>query len=73
MSRSNDRKRLRKQPLGVLAGILPVVAFAIIPRHGRGCVVAFTPDPNVRVYLDGLNVIFMNAIFRGAAHARPLR
>ena len=47
--------------------------FAITQRHGRGIVVGFTQDPNVRAYLDGLNVIFMNAIFRGAAHARPLR
>ena len=30
-------------------------------------------DPNVRAYLDGLNVIFANAIFRAAAHARPVR
>ncbi len=47
--------------------------FAIAQEHGRGIVVGFTQDPNVRAYLDGLNVIFMNAIFRGAAHARPLR
>jgi hypothetical protein len=38
----------------------------------RGFVVTFTQDPNVRAYLDGLNVIFANAIFRAAAHARPL-
>ena len=31
------------------------------------------PDMTVRAYLDGLNVIFMNAILRGAAHARPVR
>ena len=47
--------------------------FAVAQSHGRGQVVAFTQDPNVRAYLDGLNVIFMNAIFRGAAHARPVR
>ena len=28
---------------------------------------------NVRAYLDGLSIIFMNAIFRGSAHARPVR
>ncbi len=33
----------------------------------------FTQDPTVRAYLDGLNVLLMNAIFRGAAHARPVR
>ena len=47
--------------------------FAVSQEHGRGIVVGFTQDPNVRAYLDGLNVIFMNAVFRGAAHARPLR
>ncbi len=38
---------------------------------GRGMVIAFTQDPNVRAYLDGLNTLFINAIFRGAAHATP--
>lgn len=47
--------------------------FAVAQRSGRGYVIGFTQDPNVRAYLDGLNVIFMNAIFRGAAHARPVR
>ena len=47
--------------------------FAVAQRSGRGYVVGFTQDPNVRAYLDGLNVIFMNAIFRGSAHARPVR
>ena len=47
--------------------------FAVAEPKGNGYVVAFTQDPNVRAYLDGLNVIFMNAIFRGSAHARPVR
>lgn len=47
--------------------------FAVVQPNGRGFVIAFTQDPNVRAYLDGLNVIFANAIFRGAAHARPVR
>ncbi len=47
--------------------------FAVAEESGDGYVVAFTQDPNVRAYLDGLNVIFMNAIFRGSAHARPVR
>jgi hypothetical protein len=46
--------------------------FAVVQPVDRGFVVAFTQDPNYRAYLDGLNVIFMNAIFRGAAHARPV-
>ncbi len=47
--------------------------FAVAQPSDRGFVIGFTQDPNVRAYLDGLNVIFMNAIFRGAAHARPVR
>ncbi|HVS14359.1 MAG TPA: M14 family metallopeptidase, partial [Thermoanaerobaculia bacterium] len=46
--------------------------FAISQPHGRGEVIAFTSDPNVRAYLDGLNLIFLNAIFRGSAHANPV-
>ena len=47
--------------------------FLVVQPSGRGQVIGFTQDPNVRAYLDGLNVLFMNAIFRGAAHARPVR
>lgn len=47
--------------------------FVVVQPEGRGFVISFTQDPNVRAYLDGLNVIFMNAIFRGSAHARPNR
>jgi hypothetical protein len=39
---------------------------------GRGQVVALMQGPKVRSCLDGLNVLFMNAILRGAAHARPV-
>lgn len=47
--------------------------FTVVQRRGRGYVIGFTQDPNVRAYLDGLNVLFMNAIFRGAAHASASR
>ena len=47
--------------------------FVIQQSRGAGEVIAFTQDPTVRAYLDGLNVILMNAVFRGAAHARPVR
>lgn len=47
--------------------------FVVAQQQGAGQVVAFTQDPTVRAYLDGLNVILMNAIFRGSAHARPVR
>ena len=47
--------------------------FVISQSSGAGEIVAFTQDPTVRAYLDGLNIILMNAIFRGSAHARPSR
>ncbi|MGD9264388.1 MAG: M14 family metallopeptidase [Lysobacterales bacterium] len=47
--------------------------FVVAQPMGKGYVIGFTQDPTVRAYLDGLNVIFMNAILRGAAHARPVR
>ncbi|MGD9021343.1 MAG: hypothetical protein PVF46_06060, partial [Lysobacterales bacterium] len=47
--------------------------FVVAQPMGKGFVIAFTQDPTVRAYLDGLNVIFMNAILRGSAHARPVR
>jgi hypothetical protein len=37
---------------------------------GHGVVVGFTQDPNFRAISDGLNMLFLNAIFRGPAHAR---
>ncbi len=40
-------------------------------RHGRGLAIGFTADPNFRAYMDGLNILFLNAIFRGPAHAGP--
>ena len=47
--------------------------FVMVEGKGNGYVIGFTQDPTVRAYLDGLNLIFMNAIFQGAAQARPLR
>ncbi len=47
--------------------------FVVSESYGAGEVIAFTQDPTVRAYLDGLNVILMNAIFRASAHARPVR
>ena len=40
---------------------------------GRGQVIAFTQDPTFRGFLHGQDVLFLNAIFRGAAHASPVR
>lgn len=47
--------------------------FVVVENRGNGMVIGFTQDPTVRAYLDGLNLIFTNAIFHGAAQARPLR
>ena len=35
---------------------------------GQGHVVAFSEDPNFRAYADGLNLLFLNAVFLGPAH-----
>lgn len=41
--------------------------FVAVQNEGRGSVIAFTADPNFRAYMDGLNVLFLNAVFRGPA------
>lgn len=41
--------------------------FIVSKTKGRGVVVGFTADPNFRAHMAGLNLIFLNAIFRGAA------
>jgi len=47
--------------------------FVIHQNMGRGMVIGFTQEPTIRAYLDGLNLIYMNAIFGGTAHAYPVR
>lgn len=47
--------------------------FAIVEPEGRGYVIGFTADPTSRGFMHGLDVILANAIFRGAAHADPVR
>jgi len=42
--------------------------FLIVQRDGRGNEIGFTADPNYRAYMDGLNLLFINAVFRGPAH-----
>jgi hypothetical protein len=44
--------------------------FVVVQKNGRGSVVGFTEDPNFRGYMDGLNLLFLNAVFRGPAHSR---
>ena len=55
---SENRKQLAYKPLVVTQNV------------GRGVVVGFTHDPNFRAMQDGMNVLFLNAVFRGPAHAR---
>ncbi|HEY2012398.1 MAG TPA: peptidase M14, partial [Bryobacteraceae bacterium] len=43
--------------------------FLVVQRDGRGNEIGFTADPNYRGYMDGLNLLFINAVFRGPAHA----
>ncbi len=38
--------------------------------HGGGQVIAFAEDPNYRAFMDGLNLLFFNAVFFGPAHAQ---
>ena len=54
-----NRKQLAFKPL------------TMVQEHGLGLVVGFAFDPNFRAYMDGLNVMFLNAVFRGPARARP--
>jgi len=41
--------------------------------HGLGQVVAFSEDPAVRAYLDGLNGLLVNAVLVAPAYSRKLR
>ncbi len=41
---------------------LPQKAFLVHQPHGRGHVVAFAEDPNVRAFADGLNLMLLNAV-----------
>ncbi|WP_031549124.1 M14 metallopeptidase family protein [Parvularcula oceani] len=47
--------------------------FVTVEPLGRGHLIVFTQNPTTRAYLDGLNVLVANAIFRGPAHADPVR
>lgn len=48
--------------------LLAYKPLVLVQREGRGQVIGFTADPNYRAYMDGLNVLFLNAVFRGPAH-----
>jgi hypothetical protein len=55
---AENKKQLAYKPLLVVA------------REGRGLVVGFTVDPNYRAYIDGLNLLFLNAVLRGPGVVR---
>ncbi len=38
--------------------------------QGKGMVIGFTQSPTYRAYLEGMNVLLANTIFRAAAHAQ---
>jgi len=48
--------------------ILAGTPFLMHTGSGRGNVVAFTEEVNFRAYLDGLNVLFLNAVFLGPGY-----
>ena len=45
--------------------------FMVQQPMGRGMVIGFTQEPTYRAYLEGLNVLLMNSLFRAPAHASP--
>jgi hypothetical protein len=45
---------------------LPHKAYLVHQPHGRGHVVAFAEDPNVRAFADGLNLLLLNAVLIGS-------
>jgi Zinc carboxypeptidase len=44
--------------------------FAVVQPTGGGFTIGFTSDPTFRTYMRGLELLFLNAVFRGPAHAR---
>jgi hypothetical protein len=47
---------------------LPNKAYLMHLPTGRGHVIAFAEDPNYRAFMDGLNVMMMNALFLAPGH-----
>jgi hypothetical protein len=47
--------------------------YLIYQPMGTGMIISYTQEPTYRAYLDGLNVLFLNSIFRSAAHSRQLK
>jgi len=47
--------------------------FVVSQPRGRGMVIGFTEDPAVRAYLDGLNMLLVNAVLRAPSYSSKLR
>lgn len=47
--------------------------FLIHQPKGKGMVIAYTQEPTLRAFMDGLHVMLTNTLFRSAAHSRKLR
>ncbi|MEX0914845.1 MAG: hypothetical protein WDZ60_03040, partial [Wenzhouxiangellaceae bacterium] len=47
--------------------------FVVSQSRGRGLVIGFTEDPAVRAYLDGLNMLLVNAVLRAPSYSSKLR
>ncbi|MCI0663311.1 MAG: hypothetical protein L0220_19785, partial [Acidobacteria bacterium] len=47
---------------------LPNKAYLMYAQSGRGHVIGFAEDPNYRAFMEGLNVMMLNAVFLGPGH-----
>jgi hypothetical protein len=47
--------------------------FVLSRSYGAGQVIAFTQSPSTRAYLEGLDLLLLNAVLLGPAHSRALR
>ncbi|WP_121211684.1 M14 metallopeptidase family protein [Maricaulis maris] len=52
---------------------LALKPFVLSTSHGSGQVVAITQSPTTRAYLEGLDLLLLNAVLLGPAHSRALR
>lgn len=52
---------------------LPFKPYLIHQPLGKGMVISFTQEPTFRAYMDGLNVMFLNTLFRSVAHSYKLK
>lgn len=52
---------------------LALKPFVVTRRMGRGHVIAFTQSPTTRAYLEGLDLLLLNAVLLGPANSNRLR